>query len=294
MKLLPDSVSANKLFRRPYQRARRFLDLVRHCARRFRDDQLAHIAGSLAFSTVLATVPLAAVVFGVFSVLPGFEEWLQPVRAFLFKHLLPASGELLGQHIETLSRNVGRLTAFGAALLVVSALSLMATIERTFNFLWRAPRGRPLVQRLITYWAVLTLAPALIGVGLALSTRIVRHAGFAAQFGALLAGGASLIVEFGAFTLLFVAVPNVRVRLGDAIIGALFATVLFEIARRVFEAFILSAVSYQALYGAIAILPLFMLWVYVSWMACLLGAILAATLHERRSGREGTQGANRG
>lgn len=291
MKLLPDSVSANNLFRRPYRRARRFVDLVRHCGRRFRGDQLAHIAGSLAFSTVLATVPLAAVVFGVFSVLPGFEEWLQPVRVFLFKHLLPASGELLGQHIETLSRNVGRLTAFGAALLVVSALSLMATIERTFNFLWRAPRSRPLAQRLVTYWAVLTLAPALIGVGLAFSTRIVRHAGFAAQ---LLAGGASAIVEFGAFTLLFVAVPNVRVRLADAVPGALFATVLFEIARRVFEAFILSAVSYQALYGAIAILPLFMLWVYVSWMVCLLGAILAATLHERHSAREGAPGSNRG
>ncbi len=291
MKLLPDSVSANNLFRRPYRRARRFVDLVRHCARRFRGDQLAHIAGSLAFSTVLATVPLAAVVFGIFSVLPGFEEWLQPVRAFLFKHLLPTSGELLGQHIETLSRNVGRLTAFGAALLVVSALSLMATIERTFNFLWRAPRPRPLVQRLVTYWAALTLAPALIGVGLALSTRIIRHAGFAAQ---LLAGGASAIVEFGAFTLLFVAVPNVRVRLADAVPGALFATVLFEIARRAFEAFILSAVSYQALYGAIAVLPLFMIWVYVSWMVCLMGAILAATLHERGSGREGTQGANRG
>lgn len=285
MKLLPDTVSANNLFRRPYRRARRFVDLVRHCAHRFRGDQLAHIAGSLAFSTVLAAVPLAAVVFGVFSLLPGFEEWLQPVRAFLFKHLLPASSEMVGQHIEDLSRNAGGLTAFGAALLVVSALSLMATIERTFNFLWRAPRPRPLVQRFVTYWAVLTLAPALIGVGLALSTRIVARVGFAPQHhvGALLAGGASAAVEFLAFALLFVAVPNVRVRLADAVAGALFATVLFEIARRAFAAFILSAVSYQALYGAIAILPLFMLWVYVSWMVCLLGAILAATLHERRS-----------
>src|SRR3990172_7892115 len=115
MGLLPDGISVNNRFRRAYRHVRRFVDLVRHCARRFRSDQLAHIAGSLAFSTVLATVPLAAVVFGVFSVLPGFEEWLQPVRAFLFKHLLPASGEMVGQHIEDLSRNAGGLTAFGAA-----------------------------------------------------------------------------------------------------------------------------------------------------------------------------------
>jgi membrane protein len=281
MGLLPDAASANKPPSHPLrQRALEWMDLVRHCARRFRDDQLAHIAGSLAFTTVLAAVPLAAVVFGAFSLLPGFEEWLQPVRAFLFRHLLPASGETVGRHIEELSRNAGSLTAFGAALLVVSALSLMATIERTFNFLWRVPRRRPLVQRLVTYWAVLTLAPALIGIGLALSSRAL-HSPLSDSAGTLVSAGLAALVEFFAMTLLFVAAPYVRVRVGHAAAGALFATILFEIAKWAFESFIVSAVSYQAIYGAIAALPLFMIWVYVSWMVCLLGAILTATLHER-------------
>ena len=261
--------------------ARGIYDLVRHCARRFRSDQLAHVAGSLAFTSVLATVPLAAVVFGTLVRLPGFDELLRPVQAFLFQHLLPASGAMVGERIESLSRNAGGLTAIGAVFLLVSALSLMATIERSFNALWRAPRQRPLIQRLLTYWALLTLAPAMIGAGLALGAKIGTFGWFAGELGPVASGAIAVAVEFVAFLVLFVALPNVRVRVGHAAAGAVFATVLFEIAKRLFEQFIVSAVAYQAIYGAIAALPLFMLWVYVSWMVCLLGAILAATLHER-------------
>jgi membrane protein len=260
---------------------RGIFDLVRHCARRFRSDQLANVAGSLAFTSVLATVPLAAVVFGTMVRLPGFDELLRPVQAFLFRHLLPTSGAMVGQRIEALSRNAGSLTAIGAAVLLVSALSLMATIERTFNVLWRVPRQRPLIQRLLTYWALLTLAPAMIGAGLALGARVGTLGWFAGDLGPLASAVISMAVEFVAFFVLFVALPNVRVRVGHAAAGAVFSTVLFEIAKRLFERFIVSAVGYQAIYGAIAALPLFMLWVYVSWMVCLLGAILAATLHER-------------
>ena len=260
---------------------RGIFDLVRHCARRFRSDQLAHVAGSLAFTSVLATVPLAAVVFGTILRLPGFDELLRPVQAFLFQHLLPASGAMVGEHIESLSRNAGKLTAISAGLVLVSALSLMATIERTFNFLWRAPRQRPLIQRLLTYWALLTLGPAMIGAGLALGTMVGNTGRFSGALGPVASSLISVAVEFGAFFLLFVALPNVRVHFGHAAAGAVFSTVLFEIAKRLFERFIISAVAYQAIYGAIAALPLFMLWVYFSWMVCLLGAILAATLHER-------------
>jgi membrane protein len=148
--------------------------------------------------------------------------------------------------------------------------------------LWRAPRQRPLIQRLLTYWALLTLGPAMIGVGLALGARVGNIGWFSGDLGPLASGVISVAVEFAAFVLLFVALPNVRVRVGHAAAGAVFSTLLFEIAKRLFERFIISAVAYQAIYGAIAALPLFMLWVYVSWMVCLLGAILAATLHERR------------
>ncbi len=261
--------------------ARGIFDLVRHCARRFRSDQLAHVAGSLAFTSVLATVPLAAVVFGTMVRLPGSDEWLQPAQDFLFRHLLPASGAMVGDRIEALSRNAGSLTAISAALLVMSASSLMATIEHTFNVLWRVPRQRPLVQRLLTYWALLTLAPAMIGVALALGARVGTLTWVSGDLGPVTAGVISVAGELVAFVLLFVALPNVRVRARHAAAGAVFSTVLFEIAKRLFERFIVSAVAYQAIYGAIAALPLFMLWVYVSWMVCLLGAILAATLHER-------------
>ena len=261
--------------------ARGVFDLVGHCARRFRSDQLAHVAGSLAFTSVLATVPLAAVVFGTIVRLPGFDELLRPAQAFLFQHLLPASGAMVGERIESLSRNAGSLTAIGAAFLLVSALSLMATIERTFNVLWRAPRQRPLIQRLLTYWALLTLAPAMIGAGLALGAKVGTLSWFSGDLGPVAAGVISVAAESLAFFVLFVALPNVRVRVRHAAAGAVFSTVLFEIAKRLFERFIVSAVAYQAIYGAIAALPLFMLWVYVSWMVCLLGAILAATLHER-------------
>jgi membrane protein len=280
-RLLPERDKLNSTLRKLIAELRRFYDLVRHCARRFRADQLGHIAGSLAFTTVLATVPLAAVVFGAFSLLPGFQEWLEPVRVFLLTHLLPASGDIVGKRIEEFSHNVGGLTATGAALLIVSALALMATIERTFNFLWRATRARPLIQRLVTYWAVLTLGPALIGAGIGMSKWITTHAAMGTAASHLISALLPVALEFAAVTLLFLTVPNVRVRWRDAMAGALFSTVLFEILKRAFVVFVSSAVSYQVIYGAIAAVPVFMMWIYLSWMACLLGAILSATLHER-------------
>lgn len=280
-RLLPERDALNSTLRDAVGAAQRFYDLVRHCVRRFRSDQLAHIAGSLAFTTVLATVPLAALAFSVFSLLPGFQELLAPVRAFLFAHLLPASGDIVGKHIEELSQNVGGLTASSATILILSAVSLMATIERTFNFLWRATRPRPLVQRLITYWAVLTLGPALIAAGIGLSTWIGTHTAFTPGAIYRVTAWLPVLMEFTVVTLFFVAVPNVRVKFRDAMAGALFSTVLFEILKRAFVVFVSSAVTYQVIYGAIAIVPIFMLWIYLSWMVCLLGAILAATLHER-------------
>jgi membrane protein len=262
---------------------RRAFKLLKHCAQRFRQDQLAEVAGSLAFTSVLATVPLIGVVFGVFAQLPAFSAWMNAARDFLLANLMPDMGNTIGAHLQTLAANTGRLTAVGIAFLVLSALALMATIEQSFNRLWRATRPRGLLQRLAAYWALLTLAPLLLGAGLAITDWLGTQRLFGLALPPALFTLIPLLFEISAFALLYGVAPNVTTRPYHALAGALLAAFLFEIAKRGFALYIKTFASYELLYGALAALPVFMLWVYVSWLVILLGAALAATLHQRTS-----------
>ncbi len=262
-------------------RARRAFDLLRHCTQRFREDRLAEVAGSLAFTSVLSTVPLISLVFGVFAQLPAFEDWVMAARDFLLTHLMPDTGTALGDRLQGFATNAGSLTAVSTVFLVVSALALMATIEKNFNLLWRAARPRGLLQRITAYWALLTLAPLLLGAGLAVTDWLGTRELLGLRLPPTLFTLLPFAFEVGAFALLYGAAPNVDTRPRHALAGALLAAVLFEIAKRGFAFYVNTFADYQLLYGALAALPVFMLWVYVSWLVILLGATLAASLHER-------------
>jgi membrane protein len=260
------------------------LHFLERVARRFVADRCTRAAAELAFATALAIVPLVAVVVLLFSSFPAFGALVEEARQFVFRHFVPASGEVVSRYIEQFAENAGRLTVWGIAFLFVAAIMLLATIERAFNDIWHAPpRRRRALLRLLAYWAVITLAPLLVGVGLAVSGYLLSREVFAAGAAlgflrGLLAWGLPVAFEFLGLTLLYTIVPNRPVRLHHALLGAAVAAVLFELAKLGFVFFFTRFATYRLIYGAIAALPVFLIWIYLSWTIVLAGAVLTAEL----------------
>lgn len=256
----------------------RFMRLV---YARFGEDRLNRVAQALSYTTVLSIVPLTTLVFGLFSVFPVFQKWMMAVQTFVYSHFVPASGDVVQKYLNEFASKSAQLTAAGLAFLIVTALMLMATIEQTFNDIWRVLRKRKAMYRFLTYWAILTLGPLLLGLSLSLTSALVAPASVrnASFFMATWAGFLRLLpllIEVAAFVLLYTVVPNVAIKWRHAVTGSLFTVVLFEIAKSGFATMVLEYSSYTFVYGALAALPVFLIWVYVSWAIVLLGAVVVA------------------
>ena len=256
----------------------RFMRLV---YARFGEDRLNRVAEALSYTTVLSIVPLTTLVFGLFSVFPVFEKWMMAVQTFLYSHFVPASGDVVQKYLNEFASKSAQLTAAGLAFLIVTALMLMATIEQTFNDIWRVPHKRKAMYRFLTYWAILTLGPILVGLSLSLTSALVvppsvRDASFFTAVWAWFLRLLPFLIELAAFVLLYTVVPNVAIKFRHAVLGSLFTAVLFEVAKSGFATMVLKYSSYTFVYGAIAALPVFLIWVYLSWVIVLLGAVIVA------------------
>jgi membrane protein len=259
--------------------------LAQAVARRFAGDRCSRVAGALSYTTLFALVPLSAVVVAVVSVFPVFRPVMDTVQEFVYGNFVPATGEVVRKYLQQFALNAGKLTAWGLLLLVAAALMVMATIERTFNDIWHVPQTRKRLHRFLAYWALLTLGPILIGVSLTVTSYLMSLPLFSGNaalsgFRAFAFGLLPPFSEWLAFVLLYTIVPNHPVRLRHALAGGLFAMVLFEVAKRGFGYFVVTIPSYRLLYGALAALPLFLIWIYLSWVVILLGAVLTAALPE--------------
>jgi len=257
---------------------RRGKRLARHVWKHFQEDRCLEEAASLGYTSLLAMVPLLAVVFGIVAAFPVFNEWSISLQSFIFANFMPATGEQIVPYLDTFLESVSSLTLPGTIVLIITALMLMVRIEVAFNRIWRVDRNRTLINRIVMYWAVLTLGPILIGAAIALSAQKVL-----AALG--VEGGVSPFVDrFGlfflswmVFSMVFVLVPNRRVRIKHALIGALLSAVLFEVAKAGFVAYV-SNTNYKVIYGALATVPIFLFWIYLVWIVILFGASLAASL----------------
>lgn len=248
--------------------------------RRFVEDRCFETASALAYATVFAMVPFAAAVFGVISTFPVFEAWSEQLTAFLFSNFVPEAARAVETYVRDSAVSASRMTLAGVLGLLVVALLLMKGIEDTFNRIWRVPSGRGPMARFLMYWAALTLGPILVVVSLAVSSYLFSLpllAEGAAAAGPLLRATPFLLGLLG-FACAFVIVPNRRVRLRDAFAGALLAALLFELAKSGLSFYLRQVPTYEQIYGALAVIPIFLLWVYLSWIAILLGASLAASL----------------
>lgn len=253
--------------------------LLRHMWRHFQEDRCLDEAASLSYTSLLSLVPLLAVVFGIASAFPVFEQWTEQLKEVVYSNLVPDTGSQLAANFERFLGSVNKLTLTGTFVLIITALMLMMRIERSFNLVWRVPKSRPLVQKVTMYWAVLTLGPLALGAATALSLQpLVDMVGGNAWIdaGSLQAVGVFLLTWI-AFGLMFLLVPNCPVPISYAALGAFVSTVMFTIAKLAFVGYV-SRASYSVIYGALASVPIFLFWLYIVWAIILLGASLAASL----------------
>lgn len=261
----------------------RFVDFVTYLKNRFSDDQCARAAASLAFTTVLAVVPLFTVVFVTLSAFPAFQQWQETIENFIFQNFVPALGAQVRSYLVEFSSKAKSLQAYGIAILLVTVLSMMSTIDSTFNVIWRIKRQRPLIIRFLVYWAVLTLGPILIGTSLFITSYLVSLPFISSSVNSLDLQSKFLSVlpmlsTTAAFILCFKLIPYRPVPFRHALIGALSASCLFEVTKRIFAYYVMHFPSQEAVYGAFATVPIFLLWIYICWVIVLLGAEITQCL----------------
>lgn len=255
----------------------------RHLWEHFKHDRSLESAGALSYTSLLALVPLMAVILGVLSAFPVFDYGVEQLQDFVFNNFVPAAGDVVRQYLDRFVARSAELTGTGTLFLVITALILMATIERVLNRIWRVDRPRRPTSRLLVYWAVLTLGPLLLGASLGLTSYFAALPAVAPEFVRSTLQNVMLVVTpffvaLLAFTLIFLIVPNRRVRLNHALAGAAFSALAFELSKRGFVFYVSNFPTYEKLYGALAAIPIFLVWIYVSWVVILLGASLAAAL----------------
>jgi membrane protein len=258
-------------------------DLVRFARRRLKEEKLPQVAGSLTFTTTLALVPLLTIVLAIFTTFPIFGQFRAALDTFFLQTMMPkAISTTIISNLTQFASKATRLSAVGAVALLVTSAAMISMIERAFNQIWRVRRPRPLVQRVVIYWALVTLGPLLFGLSITVTSQLFTATGGLAKsvpfLGALFYTVVSVGLTTGAYTLLYMIVPNRYVDWRDAVWGALLAAIAFEVAKRVFAVFIRQFPTYAIIYGALAALPLFLLWMYLSWMITLVGALVAAAL----------------
>ena len=262
---------------------------------RFREDQLGLTASSLTFTTVLALVPFLAVALAVFTAFPIFGKLQGVVQKWLVESLVPdsISRQVLG-YLTQFAAKASGLGALGFSILLGTALMLILTIDRTLNNIWRVRRLRPLGQRVLIYWAAITLGPLLLGGSLALTSYVMSASSGLVR---TLPDGVGLLVDSIQFLVLAAGmaglyhyVPNTPVKWQHAWVGGLFVAVCMELAKKVLAAYLAKVPTYSVVYGAFATLPILLVWIYVAWVIVLLGAVVTAYLPSLLAGvaRRGT------
>lgn len=262
---------------------------------RFREDHLGLTASSLTFTTLLALVPFFTVALAVFTAFPIFAKLQDALQGWLVTSLVPdsISRQVLG-YLNQFSAKASGLGVAGFSILLGTALALILTIDRTLNGIWRVQRLRPLGQRVLIYWAAMTLGPLLMGASLALTSYVLSASGGLVKRlpdgVQLLFNSIQFVVLAGGMAALYHYVPNTPVKWRHAWTGGLFVSVCIELAKKVLAIYLGSVPTYSVVYGAFATLPILLVWIYVAWVIVLLGAVVTAYLPSLLAGvaRRGT------
>jgi membrane protein len=257
---------------------------------RFREDRLGLTASSLTFTTTIALVPIITVALAVFTAFPMFAKFQDVLQKWLIESLIPdnIARQVLG-YLTQFAGKASKLGVAGVAVLFSTALALIFTIDRTLNSIWRVRKARPWGQRVLVYWAAITLGPLVLGVSLTATSYAVS-----ASKGVVggMPGGVQLLLDVlqfflmaGGMAAMYHYVPNILVKWGHAWVGGLFVSAGFELAKKLLTLYLSKVPTYSMVYGAFATVPILLIWIYVAWVIVLLGAVITAYLPSLLAGQ---------
>ena len=259
---------------------------VRSFLSQCRDDRIAITAGHLAYVTLLSLVPFIMVFFAILQAFPAFQTIRIKLEDFVFTNFVPAAGDTIRQYVIEFASNASEMGAISIGFLVIVALLLISNVDKTLNHIWRTTIERRKIFTFAIYWMVLTLGPLLVGSSLAMTSYLISLTAFAEEYtpgiSTFLLRLLPFVISFGVYFILYMVVPNQLVRAKDAAAGAIFAALLFELGKKIFAIYVTSFPSYQVIYGALAAVPILFVWVYLSWMIVLLGAVFTVQVEKFR------------
>ena len=256
---------------------------ISHVSHRFLSDKCFSFASTLTFTTLLAIVPLMLVSLSVLAVFPAFSQWGSVIQNFIFANFLPASSDTIQGYLLSFVQQTTKLSIIGLTSLLISAVLVLFNMEQAFNAIWRVDRQREGLIAFLLYWSILTVSPLLMGLSLALTSYIISlpliaiattKLGLIKIFLHVL----PFVLSTIAFTILYIAIPNCHVPARYGFISGIVAALLFEIAKYGFALYLSLFNTYQIIYGAVACVPIFLLWVYLLWLIILLGAELCHSI----------------
>ncbi len=255
---------------------------------RFFSGGVTYRAAALTYTTLLALVPFMVVGLSIFAAFPVFDKMGPGIQDFIFENFVPATGKAVQGYLQTFVSQATQLSLLGFVFLIITAVMMLFTMEQAFNAIWQVRERRRGLWAFIIYWATLTLTPLFIGISL-LASNYVLSVPLVAQYVAL-TGVNHLLLQIAPFTLtsiafclLYVALPNCVVPFWHAVIGAIVAGILFVLAKYGFGVYVIRANTIRTVYGALAIVPLFLIWLYVSWIIVLFGALVSHAITYRFS-----------
>jgi len=265
-------------------------DLFNIFIKRCREDNITISAGHLAYVTLLSLVPFIMVTFTIMSAFPAFASVRSKLEHFVFSNFVPTASDVVHKYMTDFVGNASQMSAIGILSLLVVALMLISNVDKTLNRIWRTQSDRPIVYTFAIYWMVITLGPMLIGSSVVVSSYLTGLAAFTEEYTpglgtfllSLVPSGAAML----AFTILYMVVPNRRVFARHALVGAIVATIAFEITKSGFALYVTNFPSYELIYGALAVVPILFLWVYLSWIIVLFGAEFTCSLGEAFESRK--------
>ena len=265
-------------------------DLFNIFIKRCREDNITISAGHLAYVTLLSLVPFIMVTFTIMSAFPAFASVRSKLEHFVFSNFVPTASDVVHKYMTDFVGNASQMSAIGILSLLVVALMLISNVDKTLNRIWRTQSDRPIVYTFAIYWMVITLGPMLIGSSVVVSSYLTGLAAFTEEYTpglgtfllSLVPSGAAML----AFTILYMVVPNRRVFARHALVGAIVATFAFEITKSGFALYVTNFPSYELIYGALAVVPILFLWVYLSWIIVLFGAEFTCSLGEAFENRK--------